>query len=546
MAPSRSQGHAFGLRDLVVSLFPVLIGLIASVLFWGLIVPLGLLILIPFRTFVLQSALNFRYGKGRFTLADGIDALFGNDETSGSSSAPHMLLVCKGTTPNISVLQNRFLQHVFTYGDDTSGQAIFGERLKSRFVARKWGWPVWERMDEDAFDIRRHVKLLSNSGSMLSEDDVLDRMSELIQEKEVHATAPQWEFLLVPYYTPKNVPAQSQDSYFACIIRLHHAYGDGASVLLLLDKALADCPIAWKIDPMQPLVRSPPLIWTLSAHAFGILPFLRTLFSTMWDNSPFIVEEKRGYSDRKFVAWSEPIRLSFFKELKNNSGTAFSSIVLTAFCSALRKLYHQKMDSSQLPDVAKVALVSAMIPYKTCRLQNTFCTYSVPCAISQPDVSLRLQETHASLKKITSSGEPIFAYFAMRASGLLPRVVMDPIISAARTAILYSNIPGPTRPVVLFGSEVIQMGGWLSMIKSYGFGIISKSTCDHVRLCLTTDSSLISSRSELSRFLEDVEDELEMLGRIYHVPLVRNDKDDITSTIRRRRSDYDMDLKRTG
>lgn len=161
-----------------------------------------------------------------------------------------------------------------------------------------------------------------------------------------------------------------------------------------------------------------------------------------------------------------------------------------AFCSALRKLYHQKMDSSQLPDVAKVALVSAMIPYKTCRLQNTFCTYSVPCAIrwwpffhkkshyfyefavhyffSQPDVSLRLQETHASLKKITSSGEPIFAYFAMRASGLLPRVVMDPIISAARTAILYSNIPGPTRPVVLFGSEVIQMGGWLSMIKSYG------------------------------------------------------------------------------
>lgn len=83
MAPSRSQGHAFGLRDLVVSLFPVLIGLIASVLFWGLIVPLGLLILIPFRTFVLQSALNFRYGKGRFTLADGIDALFGNDETSG-------------------------------------------------------------------------------------------------------------------------------------------------------------------------------------------------------------------------------------------------------------------------------------------------------------------------------------------------------------------------------------------------------------------------------------------------------------------------------
>lgn len=41
-------------------------------------------------------------------------------------------------------------------------------------------------MDEDAFDIRRHVKLLSNSGSMLSEDDVLDRMSELIQEKEVY------------------------------------------------------------------------------------------------------------------------------------------------------------------------------------------------------------------------------------------------------------------------------------------------------------------------------------------------------------------------
>lgn len=44
------------------------------------------------------------------------------------------------------------------------------------------------------------------------------------------------------------------------------------------------------------------------------------------------------------------------------------------------------------------------------------------------------------------------------------------------------------------------------------------SSCGVVRLCLSVDSSLISSSGEMDKFLGDLEAELELLGRIYRLP----------------------------
>lgn len=56
----------------------------------------------------------------------------------------------------------------------------------------------------------------------------------------------------------------------------------------------------------------------------------------------------------------------------------------------------------------------------------------------------------------------------MRLTGLLPRRVMDALLSVAGTPVLFSNIPGPRLPPRLFGCDVVQMGGWIPLIKSYG------------------------------------------------------------------------------
>ncbi len=53
-------------------------------------------------------------------------------------------------------------------------------------------------------------------------------------------------------------------------------------------------------------------------------------------------------------------------------------------------------------------------------------------------------------------------------TGFLPRWVSDILLNLAGTPALYSNIPGPTKPMKLFGSDVVEMGGWLPLIKSYG------------------------------------------------------------------------------
>jgi hypothetical protein len=66
-----------------ISVLVLLLELLISIPFWSvLFLPLALS-LFPIRWGV-QIALNFIYGKGRYTLAQGIDSVFANDSTKGT------------------------------------------------------------------------------------------------------------------------------------------------------------------------------------------------------------------------------------------------------------------------------------------------------------------------------------------------------------------------------------------------------------------------------------------------------------------------------
>ena len=69
----------------------------------------------------------------------------------------------------------------------------------------------------------------------------------------------------------------------------------------------------------------------------GPLPFFKTVFTSAFDPSPLIV---RGgyYSSSKFVGYTQPMDLKYFKALAAASGTSFSTMVLTALTNALKKV----------------------------------------------------------------------------------------------------------------------------------------------------------------------------------------------------------------
>jgi hypothetical protein len=82
------------------------------------------------------------------------------------------------------VIRNRFCHHVFTHKEVKDGRCIYGDRLQSRFLSNKWGYPVWEKIEQDEFDIKNHVKFVPNR--IETEVDVLNYMGQLMQEKEVN------------------------------------------------------------------------------------------------------------------------------------------------------------------------------------------------------------------------------------------------------------------------------------------------------------------------------------------------------------------------
>jgi len=461
-----------------------LVYLTVSAIFWPAIV-LFSCVLFPIR-FIVQTVLNCIYGHGKYTLAGGIDALFSYNKVPNSSSIIHSVLVIKGEL-DLAKIRQRYLDKVFKYVDtetqksssfwnlmflpfsSTSNQEpLYAQRLLKTMVSSKFGFPCWKDVSQD-FDLNRHVHILEglNPREAITEDKLLQIISRTMDSGVIFNNEhPQWEHIIIPNYRMEN----SSYPHFACILRVHHAYADGASFGILVDTVLSDTPLKFAIDPLKPFPGSN--FWTnsyfnIKAFLFGPLEFLLTLKSAIEDKSSLIV--KRKYSNKKVLEWTNPIDMNFLKEIRRNSGCSVASILMSAFTGALQTLYEKRPNElGPVPKELNVGNMAIMLPYKSRQFQNHFATFRIPCPVAGNNRLERLKQTDKISRQISFSCEPIFNFFIMKFSGYLPRIVQDTLADLAGTPVLFSNVPGPMEPYRIFGGEVVDAGAWLPMIKTYG------------------------------------------------------------------------------
>jgi hypothetical protein len=458
--------------------------LLVSTIFWPAIF-IASTILFPIRYFV-QTLLNLIHGNGTYTLAGGIDALFAYDKVANSSAIIHSILILKGEVDLVKIRQ-RYLDKVFQYLEEephssksspwsmfsksctsSTAEPLYAQRLLKTLIGSKFGFPCWKDVSKD-FDITRHVHIMNGLGpkDVITEDKLLRMVSGCMDEGVLfNNDHPQWEHLIVPNYRVEN----SSSPHFACILRVHHAYADGASFGILVDTVLSDSSLKFAIDPLKPFPGTnfwSTSYFNLKAFLFGPLAFLLTLKSAIEDKSSLIIEKR--YSRRKVLDWSNPIDMNFLKELRRASGASVASILMTAFGGAVRTLHEKRpKELGPVPDELNVGSMALMLPYKSRQFQNHFTTFRIPCPVKELNRIKRLKETDGTCRKVSYSCEPIFNFFIMRFAGYLPRVVQDILADLAGTPVLFSNVPGPIEPYRIFGGEVVDAGAWLPMVKTYG------------------------------------------------------------------------------
>ena len=320
--------------------FGSLIGIICA----PIVLPF-LLILWLWRTFIVGCIWTLKGGE--VTTASGMEAMWGLDD-SGARAVITCTLILKGQvniTQVRTLLENNILNVVGPHG----GVKYPRFRQHLRQVVGVFVW-----LPDRQFCIRRHVRTLPD----VKDEAGLINTAAKLANTPLPSHHAQWEVLLIPInkYTGSpttpipvlhpmamSTPLQghklqekdAQCSHTALLLRLHHALGDGRSLVQLMLSALVDTkksesshidPVLEKSNKCYNFLRT---LW-----AFTQLPWVALRLMIRNDRSPLHGIELSGV---KRLAWAPPINLQHFRTIKNHTNATVNDSLLTCVAAAVHR-----------------------------------------------------------------------------------------------------------------------------------------------------------------------------------------------------------------
>jgi WS/DGAT/MGAT family acyltransferase len=366
--------------------------------------------------------------------------------------------------------------------DRAALRALLAERLVGEYPRFRWrveapswglGRPTW-REDPD-FDLDRHLvdaRLPAPAGKEELQDLVSSLMSQPLDPER-----PLWQFHYVANFRYGS----------AIVARVHHAIGDGMSLvqMLLGLAAPAEGQAAWT----PPSVRKPS-VGGWAAIALGAVPSLLRVLLRRADPPSAL----RGDLHRnKRCAWSGPLPLEDVKDLSRRLGVTINDLLITAVAGALRShllRHHQDVEGLALRAVVPVNLRGAedLKP-----LGNRFGLVFLPIPVGEADPRRRLEIVKRGMDRVKRSPEAMVTHGLLRLIGwTAPAVVSWAVRFFGRKATaVMTNVPGPREPLVWCGEPVDGAMFWVPQSGRLGLGVSILSYAGSVRVGVASDENLV-------------------------------------------------------
>ena len=191
--------------------------------------------------------------------------------------------------------------------------------------------------------------------------------------------------------------------------------------------------------------------------------------------------------------------------ISRSTGVTVNDVLLSVLADALSRY----LNAAGTP----LDLVRVMVPVNlrpldeplSSELGNTFGEYivSLPTGALPPLARLaRMREITLDLK---DSPEAVVAYLTLNAIGWLPGPLEDlsTRIFSGKVVATVSNVPGPRSPVLLAGTPVTGIIGWVPAAGDVGLGVSMFSYNDHVLVGIIADALLIPDIHRLTAHLTE-------------------------------------------
>ncbi|GGC62593.1 WS/DGAT domain-containing protein [Marinobacter halophilus] len=398
-----------------------------------------------------------------------------------------------------------------------------------RFLCRPvWKAPAWYWQKDPTFSVAHHLDVVIDRFDQAQlQDWVSDRLNEPLP-----LYRPAWKFWLAP----------NAEGGAAVLLRLHHCYADGLSLLGIFARL---CPAS----PRQyPAVYGAPELprlgrWVESAQqwlgsvASQATPANQGAASSagpgfaeravqsgarlVHELSEFLVTQEDTHSDlkrpllgRRRCRWSIPVPLDRFRAIASTTNTTINDVLLACVAAAIRP--RLGMTPEQLDDAVMHAAVpvdirsrmpEGMAPDQD-EPGNCFGTVFVPLPVDGESALERLFRIKHETRQLKKSWQPGIAWGLTACASLLPEVGRRPLADLffRKASAVVSNVPGTAETRYLAGCAITEQMFWVPQAGDIGLGVSIVSYAGQVQFGVVADEAILANPQD---FLDDCLLELE-------------------------------------
>ena len=411
-----------------------------------------------------------------------------------------------------------------TLGERILAYGRFRKRVETHTDSYHW-------VDDPHFDIGHHVKRTRLPGG--ADKAELWRFVAELAGRQLDRAHPLWEFHIVEDY----------EGGVSVVVRIHHAVGDGIALVKVLLSLTDDRPDAPMERPKRDLHKGARAGFGL-ADAFGLAGRLVGGGLRLSDEALKAALEIAAHPTRtadylrhgagvaaelayllfmpndtptrlkgvplgdKRVAWADPIPLPEVKAVSRTLGCSVNDILLAAIAGALRGYLEEKGDNAEGVEVRALVPINLRPPESGEELGNRFGIIAVELPVGFESPIERLYEVRRRMEALKRSYEPKVTLGLFAGLGYTPQIVQDKLFDLllSRATAVMTNVPGPSRPLYLAGSELKQMMFWVPQSGNIGMGVSILSFNGEVHFGLITDAALVPDpEAIIARFAPEFE-----------------------------------------
>lgn len=404
--------------------------------------------------------------------------------------------------------QHMVINALFRFADPLDFErfeALVRERvlLEARFRQRvveprvPLGTPHWVEVPD--LDVAAHLHRRTLAAP--ADDAALARLVGELASTPLARDRPLWEAWFIERREPGGLSAPP-----ALLVRLHHAVGDGVSLVRLL-LSLTDHEAAAPKEVGRPAAERPHSLLELGRMAASHTAALARMLLLPGDP---ITAFRGELGPDKRVAWTRARPLPLVRTIAERHDAKLNDVFVAVVAGAIRRYLRAH---EGLPPIAELrALVPLFLRGHGDgeSLGNHFGLVFIPLLVGIPDPHERVRASKARNDLVKASPDALVALEVLSVMGAAGPGVEELGIDifTRKASCMLTNVPGPTQPLSMAGARIDDMISFAPVAGHVSTGVTLVTYAERVRIGVITDVARIPDPEALALGVEAELDEL--------------------------------------